>query len=59
MPLMLKSDDLMAVLAEVRSEDLCLVFRLDTGERPRDAVTSMELLRMLNMTTINNIAMIQ
>ena len=50
MPLRLKSVDLMvAVLAEVISEDLCLVLRLDIEERGREADTSMELLLMLDM----------
>ena len=50
MPLRLKSVDLMvAVLAEVISEDLCLVLRLDIEERGREADTSIELLLMLNM----------
>ena len=51
MPLMLKSVDLIAVLTEVISEDLCLVFRLDIGVRARETDTSIELLLMLQITT--------
>ena len=52
MPLILKSVDLMGVLPEVISEDLCLVFRLDIGERTRETDTSIELLLRLKMRTI-------
>ena len=52
MPLILKSVDLIAVLAEVISEDLCLVFRLDIGGRGREADRSMEQLLTLNTTII-------